>query len=1303
MLKIETIKYRITLTIDNLITNNLDELHKNITRKNIELEYDTPIELDKKHILKYFTRELKAYCTKNKVDIDNLVIDGYEIAPSKETRDLGIDIYFKSEDINVMTFEPRIMAKLTVLKEMPILYFEQLNDTTVKWFWEDNSSVNFLLTDKDEIIAEIPYGVNYYIESDLEPGQTYIRKITTINRFDEQVESLPAEITLEIKTKPSIYSKYKVENRREDIRDINTKYSSKLKAFQSGVGDFEDCKLFKADDTKFSRRFKLLTKIYGVRASGEIKHHSIKFSYRFKLKAKVDYLAYEAKFTVRVTATPCEGMAKDPSPALTGPPMICERELTFKLDDNTQVADIYLYQFFPNLFDKNYKQRYKFDVEIFNTSGNSRVYLHTRGYHNLIDGKGLSFTEYGFFDHKFTVAGIATKKTKEYTEIYPTSKHDPYVGVINGDFEVTPDGLKDLRATMNIFQTSDAVYDKKYYIQFEDISPDTAYVKYEFDHQEPGEDYTLVNGDGVRFYSDSIFADDTEHREFILQTEEGPYIIEDNKKHNYFYYLRNIKLDLAGYKRFELEVVPTINDIVMVNYPKNPIIAQDGTVDMPIQVSCRHLQSAIAKWSPSIHNGYYYYNQKEHYLYSKCAYGLNGINAEYMKKNVKIKITIGEKGDEVKDQTFNINYKTKEDLLLDDYHYCWEDDKVWPNPIEVYNDYYMEFAPTYEYYSKPITFDRVPTSINSISWDEAGTPNSSIDVYAITYDDIYGKWNTPVKITNGGDIPDTLILSKILILKFILKPSRRPKLEEKKFMYNCESDWKNNRLKFLTYNAYFLEEVLMPTSELCTGAFVSKFIDLGDTSELEKGRSIKFDPRNEGNVEFYVQHADDKVTLQEKMTWDDWEKVETNTPKTDLKRFVRYMILLRPKSKLHSLEITVNRYSYNGMKKEEYLPGFGNIKVKAEIKNIDGLEVINHDYFVSTQLTFDKKPKIVIQDFNQYIENLCEAMYIPADNVCSLKYIPYGEELNFKVENINNDLTIESLEEVVDENKSDYTDGAVFNLNEDQTAVMSPIPQQYSPIILYADDDPDPYTQVFFSNENGEPSLSTTEEFESNGFKTLYLKYLDIDPDSISVTVDGEQENNFKLINNVIEFDNIIESGKIILVEYKILKSFIVKYDYEKDTMEVNVYKNGSDNSNLVNKIRIYYETNKLSACKQLNHISFNPIYNVRYNGYVYICDYQDPPQKLEIIPEDDFIYANNKDTMNILIRVLDKNQNPIENIDVNVAAAKGSLRIDNNTTDINGIIKCTYTSCGENCIDTIKAIITDDVKAEAKIINRKL
>lgn len=1330
---VDYLRYKITLVIDNLITNNLDTLTKNITKRNVSLEVNTPIQIDQKNILNYFTRELRTYCVNNNIDMDNLALDGYQIV-SKTT---GIDVYFNMDDINNFSYEPRIMVNLLYTKEMPILKSEQIDDTTIKWYFDDNESVNYLKDEKDNIIAELPLNINYYIESNLIPGGTYTRYICTTNQFKEYLQSTPASITLIVNQRASIYDKFEVEKRNEDIQSINTEYSSKLKAFASGVGDNEDCMVYKADDTKFSRRFILYNKIYGVKASNDIKHNTVKFTYRYKLQGIQDYLAYDAKFTVKITATKCVDYIKDHDPTLFGSPMVCEKELTYTLDDSTQVANIYVYQLFPNLLPRDYKQRYKFDVEIKNISGHSRIYSRDYGYHNII-GKSttsiVDFSEHGYFDHQFTVAAIAALKQKEYIEYYPTTEYEPLVGAVNGDFQVTPDGIKNMHDTMNEFQTSASVYDKKYFIELESVSPAEGYVKYKFDHQESGQEYTFVNGDGVTFSSEAIFADESEHREFVAQTEEGPYIIDDNKMHKYSYDIKGITVDLTAYKRFELEIVPSINDIVILNAPKTLEINADGSIDMPVDITCRNLQSAIAKWAPNIHNGYYYYNQKEFFLYSKCVSdGKNMILDDvYTRDNVNIKMIMQEKGSAIADKEWHYNLTTKEQLLLDNYHYEWDDNKIWPRPIEVYNDYYMEFAPYYEYYSSPFTFDVEPTKYTNISWSEAGTPTpSQLEVYAIAYDDVYGVWYPPVRLYNGTAVPSSLKKSKILMLKFVLKPSRKPKLQTRMFRYNSEADWKNNRLKFLSYNIYFTEEILMPKSMLSNGVFVSQFIDMGDTVEEVKGRAIKFDPKYTGDIEFYVQHADSKVELTEAMVYANWEKVDINTERGNLKRFIRYMIVLKPKSMIYSMDLILKRYEYTGMRKEEYLPGFGSIYVDAEIKNAE-TGAKNHEYVLTHELIHDGKDHVLLDSISTTVSNIADAERFNASDIVDVSFYPYDDVImGYTIDKKGDVAYITSGDTTINETLIENSQGgAEFEITTNNFT-LSPIPQQYAPIIIYADNDAEPYTQVFFNNSDGKFILENTEEFESLGFKTLYLKYINIDPLSVQITIDGTSNKDYTISNNVIKFNYEITKKSKIVVKYKIKKTFVANYDYLKDSFEIELYKKTSSYSlvagNLVlcgtyvsgqevqetgdsviqeesiSKIKVFYETNKLSACRQLTNISLNPIYNVRHSGYIYICDYQDPPQTVNVYPADEFIYANGKDTMNVLVQVLDKNKNPIENVNVNVVAAKGNLSIINSKTDINGVIHCKYTSTEENCIDIIKAIVDDTAKGQAKIVNRKL
>lgn len=1387
-MKIEALKYKITLVIDNLITNNLDTVHKRITRKNIELETGVPKEIDKRDLIDYFSRELKNYCSKNKVSMDNLTLDGYEI----ESQTKGVEVYFDSDSLNYLSFEPKIMAKLIPLKDMPIINAEQLDDYTIKWSWEDNGSVNYLKDESGNIIEQLPLNVNYYIETGLTPGETYTRFLTTTNMFNEILESAPCIITLEKREKANIYQNFKVEDRNEDIEELDTNYASRLKAFASGVGDNNDCLIVKSDDLKLSRNFKLYNKIYGIRASNDIMHHTIKFKYRYKLVGEVPYLTYKAKFKVKVTATECVPMSMDPDPTLFGSPIV-SKELIYTLDDYTQIANIYLYQLLPEL-EKSYKKRYKFDVEITPLHGKARVFMHDRGYHNLIAGKtvNVSFTEKGYFDHMFYVAAIAQEEMKEYIEYYPDKKFDPLTGWVNGNFEESADGIRDTTDIMYSFTPSPAVTNIKYYLEFEEIKPNEAYVRYQFENQIPNTNYTLTNGDKVRFYSSAIFADSTEHREFITQTVEGPYIINDNKKHSYTYDIKDIKLNVAGYKRFELEVVPNINDIVMLSYPTEINMDVTGNVDMNVTVSCRNMQNAIAKWSPKIHNGYYYFNQDEYFLYSQCATDNLDLelNQAYETKNVRVKAVLYELGPEIEERDYDIQLKTRDELLLDDYHYEFEDNKIWPKPIEVYNTYYQEYAAQYEYYSKPFTFDFKPTSYKSFTWDEAGMPNSEIEAYAIAYDDVYGVWYPPVRITNGGPIPSTLKLSRILMLKFIMKPSRRPKIEEHTTLLCCESDWKNSRLKFLSRNIYFREETLMPTSKHIPGIFMSQFIDLGDTASEIKERSIKFDPTYEGTIKFYVTDSDTKVGVTDIVEYKDWVEVQPNT-EYKCKRFVRYKIVFAPCSKLYYMNLIVKRYTYNGMGKEEYLPGLGNIRVQAETKSnltgwmfehtdgegnvlekhfsttypicstcgaggsnviitpVQNRSVVEHEYITSYALKYDEQPHILVEDMKEFINNVSDAVRVNPASIFDVNFFPYDAVNNdFEIKKEPNSATIKSLNTILDYNIINKTQNGVLLPLRDNKVSCSPVPQQFAPIIIYEPGDEEPYTQVFFKDENNKYTLTNVEEFESLGFKTLYLKYLNIDPTSVEIYIDESIEEDYKIINNVIEFENKIPAGAKIVVKYKILKSFIANYDYHNDKVNFEIFKatgsytNGggvvaghivcgtnvvsnSTGSTIVGhvmcgnqtvcggttpidsipvkEIRVFYETDKIYNSRPLTDISLNPIYSLRYNGYIFICDYQDEPHKINIYPEDTYIFANGENTMNVLVQVLDKNNNPVENIAVNIISAQGRIRLKNNRTDGNGIIHCIYRSCNDNVVDEVKAIVNNKVKNQCKIINRKL
>lgn len=1296
------IKFRLTVIIDNLKSGELSEISKTITRKGIVVEADIPKEIDQKNIANYFSRDIKRYCEKQNVSLEDVVIDGYEV----KSKTKNIDVYFKSEDIDSFSMEPRIIARSLDVKEKPVLMCEQIDNNTVKWFWSFSEKAHYLTDAKDNVIAHTPLGVDYYIESGLKPGETYRRFLTAYDANELSLKSSECSITLIEDKKVSIYKKFEVEKRREDIITLNTEYSSRLRAFQSGVGDGNDCKIFKPDDTSYAKRFKLINKIYGVRASREIKHHTIKFGYRFKMVGTVDHMTYNSSLKVKVTATEIVKLEDEPNSNPIGSPVNCEREILYVFDDNCQVADINLYSILPEI-QNNYGKRFKFDVMITDIKGKVRLFTYTHGYIDLQESDGtFTFSEKGYYDHRISIKAFPVIVQREYSEIYPPKKFEPLIGAVNGDFEVSEDGLRNMTATAPIFEASTSVYNRKYYCIIESINPKEAYVTYKFMNQVDGESYTLLNGDTIVFSSNAVLEDKTEFRDFIAQVEQGEYVITDNRRHKYRYMLEGLSVNEDQYKRFEVDIVPSTNDIVILGHTKL-LTVKDGMIDTDTHVSVRAIQNAIAKWNPLIHNGYYYYNQDEYYLYSKCTSNGEGMILEnvFYKPTVSVKVTVDALEPAGPIENYQIHKRTREQLLLDESLYEFVDGMIWPKPVNIPNDYYMDFLEEYNYITSPFIFDKKPTEITAIRWEQICKAPNKIDVYIIPYNDVYGEWDEPVKVNFGGPVPENLKMSQTMVMKFVMKPSRRPDLRKRLLDISCEAEWFKAADTFLSTNIYFREEIAVPKSHLSDGIVISKIMDFGDTSEKVKARAISPNMKFKGDVEFYIQEADTKEELEYKLNNSTWIKIDNKTNRGNIKRFVRFKVVIKKNSVLLNMALNVARYEYTDMQKDEYLPAFGKIRIDATYN--PGETAKRYEHIIAHSLEFDGEDHVLIDDVNEYLGNFANAQGFSKDRITDYSFMPYGSQQNEvslkytkhipltdSLVYIKSNVVIHDYD-AIENNQA----GVLFPVQYNKV-IVSPIPQQYSPVIIYKDGENEPLTNVFFEDEDGGYTLNTFEEFESLGFKTLYLKHIGIDETSIKVEINGQPVTNYCIINNVIEFEEPIESGHIIKVSYELIDSYCVNYDYENDQAIIELKGRGWENLGFV---RVFLETNKSEATRKLNDICLNPIYNVAYNGYLYICDYQLDVHKIEIFPEDDYVFANGKDQLNVLIIATDKFGNPVENVDINVASALGSIEKLHDKTDINGIIKCKYTSWTGDCEDIVKAIANKNAKAEAKIINRKI
>lgn len=1319
-LQIKELKYYITVTVEHLDTGELIDFQQLILKKNIDVT-SVPVEIDKREVLLYVEDKINEYCISNKVSMDRLIVDGYEIEHSNQ----DVDIYFSVDDMETFSLEPSVMVVASPSRTKPILEAEQINENTVKWSWSWEGSMEYtsVLSTfgevKEKVIAHTPIGVNYHIESGIEENKTITREVT-IRKGDIEAKSIPISINVTSNNKSSIYRKWEAPKRKENYVLDDLVVASRLKAFQSGVGDEDDCLIYKPNETKYAKKFKLANKIYGIRASSKIRYNTVKFFYRYMLKGKINYKGYDGSFKIRGRAVRIPNIDEEPTNEEYSDICVTRNFCEYKFSDEAFVSEIYMYDIFYNLTEEYKDSRYKFEIEIYDINGRMKVYSQTLGSKKIVDVKNTSFKFElkGFYDTKFVVKAMPILKERDYIEIYPPEQYEPLVGAVNGDFEVVEDGKKDMVSFATEFDAPSVVFDKKYYCIMEEdkTNPAIADVQYKFDNQAPGTDYTLVNGDRCVFFCDTIIEDSTEHKEFITQVDKGEYVIDDNRKHNYRYKLELDYLNPKKYKRFELELSPNSNDIVILEQEFEYDVIDNEKVRANVFVSVRSLQNAIAKWNPYISSGYYYYNQEERFLYNKSNInGLNVRNEEFcFSGNISVNIKLHVKGGDGEYELYKFSLSSERDLCTNPKKFEFVNGMLWPKPLSVF-DGFPEYSSESVFYTKPFISPKEPTKILSIDWDQITSTYTSVEVYAVSYNDVYGEWREPVLITKNTIIPKDLVPSKVMMLKVVLKPSLRPNIKSRKYIYSCEAAWKEWMNKNLSYNIHAKEEVLETRSKKTKGYMISRVHDLGDTLEKEKLRSatIDFIASDENGVKVYYQHGSDYSAIANNMANSDWELMTPNK-KYMVDRYIRFKVEVTNDADVKQLKVNLDRYEYTDMSKESYLPAIGNIKGEFEYNPVDFIKII--DVVQASSLRFDKAPHTLVDNVKLLATNLGRQHNFEVKDVCKIEFIPtgtYSVDYDIIYSRGSNEpvilekpVIVQSKEYIEDrELKENNQAGVVINLNNSTKTSLSPIPQQFSPIIVQEELDNEtvivPYTQVYFMDDFGAYTLTNVEEMESLGFKTFYLKNFNIDESSVTVRVDGELREDFIIKDNLLIFDNEIPKGYEVSIMYRIKNSFIAVYEYADDT--VNLYFHGESIYHKIEQVRVYYETHKTSSLRKLDHISLNPIYNPLYSGYLYISDKITKPFKATIVPTDNMIYANSLDTMNVLVIVEDKYGNPVQNVKVRATAAMGTLDTEELTTDINGIAKYTYKAWSGDCIDKIKAIVTDSVYADAEIINRKI
>lgn len=230
------------------------------------------------------------------------------------------------------------------------------------------------------------------------------------------------------------------------------------------------------------------------------------------------------------------------------------------------------------------------------------------------------------------------------------------------------------------------------------------------------------------------------------------------------------------------------------------------------------------------------------------------------------------------------------------------------------------------------------------------------------------------------------------------------------------------------------------------------------------------------------------------------------------------------------------------------------------------------------------------------------------------------------------------------------------------------MPQDFSPICVRCDDNG--ILRQVGDIKNNDESIRISESFIiSEKCLRIFLKYNDVT--DLILKLNNEIFKDFIIEDNEIIFNETIENCTID-VSYKLRNSFTVHYNDKG--LDISLHTDIPSNY-----VEINYESNENSNTRGIKHLSFNPIYNSQYGGFLYIDNKKYKENILNIHCSVKYMFSNLQDKTRIYVELLDINNNPIFDEEILIKCSAGKIEQDYTNTDVNGIVPLTYYAPNEN------------------------
>lgn len=906
-----------------------------------------------------------------------------------------------------------------------------------------------------------------------------------------------------------------------------------------------------------------------------------------------------------------------------------------------------------------------------------------------------------FIDDYLWFMAKPMRKTQKYYDELPGPGMETFYGLVNGRYRTdNQDGKQDLRVDtpqFNIPTTVD-LSTVRIYIMITEFYPDSALVGYKWEHPFDRKDsITQVNGDYVTFFSDSITWKDVEYMDVIATINRENQEIFDQKTREYIYELTKPN-SVYEYINYYLKVETDNSDVLALRYPTEITFNEEGKSS--VGVAFKGVVNATSKWSPRIHNGYYYLNQREYFAFSEFNVEANFDTYEeenYKKINgyVSIDVLLRHKAKPV--EHYSITKDTRAELLQDEETFQWVNGKGLTLKPTIDGIYYREY-PVAIYYSPIIMFRNTLTAAGALRVGYSFTDGSTLLVLEVrSYNLEDGKWNDWTAFTNNT-VPSVPLSSAYQVRTTLQASVTNEDFFLEDYMC-CYLDWKDDMNEANTVNIVTITDHMTVGPYETDGIYVSKILDYGCITGLKLDI---FESLYKSNIQVFIAFSDDDTNslLIENVIWTSCIMNHEYHG-----RYFRYKIVIPYGEKLYWLHKQIQT-----KKTTEILPYISSIAMTGTYAPSDVTQsFINTEAFEipkdgNEHVVFERVTDVIGADVlaRGYTEDEIETVSI----TCTTPDVEliYDRNLDnrYPTAYLNTPISAKSdidIEILIKNTPYIFTEEIAEKDQEHTVIKIKGTPQQFCPIVV-EDDKGNCYTQL-----NGTDSFALKKDY----LLTDETKYVTIpsnryDPLNLHIYLDGTEMDSslYDVVNHLVIFKDFITASHTVTVEYCILYSFIPVIDRKKDTTVL--YFHTGIGIDMPVKAKVYFETNKRNNKFVANELSLNPIYRTDYEGFIYLTDDHNEPYEIRIFCNPRRLKAGGFDSVDISIEVVDVMNNPVISKDIAVDCGHGILNANTYTTDMNGVVHIVYESSYTKCTDTFKAsVLKDDgtvVEQSIEIIN---